>query len=373
MSALDQNLDLNGQEKHRLFTLYAAPDFVKSANHEDVHGPENLHTSEFADPLRKLYPCHTKAATWASAVFFFDNRESFPPIRGATIEDKILKAAEVFNLKDEIETLRSSITDSKTDDINKLPNEKFAYVNETDEGVVRKYPLRNAAETKAAAEYFFEYRDSFPWEARNHFARKVLKAAESYGAAIQDCREELEKSAGFGLCASRDVITAIRQRSRAASVRGDLGGLSDELDRLATTIEKNSSVVLQKQFDFAQLLDDVDRRCDWVGRYDNDFDRPEEVLFGITEKSASELANRLIGNQLTGNYYQVDDLEKLPVNKIAEVLGQEVADAVSVGGVYVDREKLAAVLPTLPRNDAKLFDQLAAVCGVSPFAVQAER
>ncbi|MFA5571865.1 MAG: hypothetical protein WDA42_02055 [Candidatus Bathyarchaeia archaeon] len=369
MTVLDQNLDLSGQEKHRLFTLYNAPAFVKTAAEVLIHGDEQLAPNEYADPLRKLYPCHTKAAVWTSAAFFYDCQNELPPMRAATIEDKLLKAAEIFGIRREVATIKQQIKDAQVDDLSQLPNEKFAYVVTNEDGQsTREYPLRNALEVKKAAEYLMQYRDDMPWAMRNTFATNVLRAAEEFGAGINDVRDELEKTAGFGLCSASDVVNALKQRARAARLNSDMQDLTEGLEKLAELINNNKSSMLQRQHMLVEFLDDVDRRANWTTRYNSDFSRPEEVIFGVTEKSAAALASRLIGSPFTGNYYQLSDLEQLPLNKLAEVMGEDMADAVSAGGVYIDTEKLAAVIPTLPREDADMFDQLTAVCGIAPFA-----
>ena len=73
-SILDHTQDLSGVETHRLTSLYAPPEFVKTASHEQLYGPEGggLPNHVFADPVHRLYPCHTKAATWMSCLFFMD-------------------------------------------------------------------------------------------------------------------------------------------------------------------------------------------------------------------------------------------------------------------------------------------------------------
>lgn len=369
MAVLDQNLDLSGQEKHRLFTLYNAPAFVKTAEEVLIHGDEQLAPNEYADPLRKLYPCHTKAAVWTSAAFFYDCQHELPPMRAATIEDKLLKAAEIFGIQRDVATIKTQIKEAKVDDLSQLPNEKFAYVVTNEDGQsIREYPLRNALEVKKAAEYLMQYRDDMPWAMRNTFATNVLRAAEEFGAAIGDVRDELEKTAGFGLCSASDVVNALKQRARASKLNSDMQDLTEGLEKLAELINNNKNSMLQRQHTLVEFLDDVDRRANWTTRYDSDFARPEEVIFGVTEKSASALASRLVGSPFTGNYYQLSALEQLPLNKLAEVMGEDMADAVSAGGVYIDTEKLAAVIPTLPREDADMFDQLTAVCGIAPFA-----
>ena len=43
---------------------------------------------------------------------------------------------------------------------------------------------------------------------------------------------------------------------------------------------------------------------------------------------------------------------------VREWLGDDFADAVSAGGVYMDRDKLANVVPTLDRGMASTLDRL---------------
>jgi hypothetical protein len=56
--------------------------------------------------------------------------------------------------------------------------------------------------------------------------------------------------------------------------------------------------------------------------------------------------------------YDLADLEKLAVDDLRDVLGDDFADAVSAGGVYTDRDKLAAIVPTLDRGMAAMLDRL---------------
>jgi hypothetical protein len=60
----------------------------------------------------------------------------------------------------------------------------------------------------------------------------------------------------------------------------------------------------------------------------------------------------------TGNVYALEDIEKLAVEDIRSWMGDDFADAVSTGGVYTDRDKLAAIVPTLDRGMAATFDRL---------------
>jgi hypothetical protein len=58
-------------------------------------------------------------------------------------------------------------------------------------------------------------------------------------------------------------------------------------------------------------------------------------------------------------------LKKLPLSKIAEVMGKEFANAVSVNG-KISWDKFAEIAPTLPRGDAKLLESVIKSAQESP-------
>jgi hypothetical protein len=108
----------------------------------------------------------------------------------------------------------------------------------------------------------------------------------------------------------------------------------------------------------ASAVDDFDRSTNLHRLYDaGGLPRPEEVLFAITEKVARDFMEENV-ETTTGNVYALTDLEKLAVEDVRAWLGDEFADAVTAGGVYMDREKLAAIVPTLDRGMASMLDRL---------------
>ena len=53
------------------------------------------------------------------------------------------------------------------------------------------------------------------------------------------------------------------------------------------------------------------------------------------------------------------------------MMGTDFADAISAGGLFVSSEKLAEIVPTLPRGDAELFDRMLNSVGIHPVAKEA--
>jgi hypothetical protein len=356
---LDQTQDVAGRETHRLTTLFACPDFVKSASHERTHGDESLPRHMYADQYNKLYPCHTAAATWLSAAHFADKRASFDEKRAAEIHSRLHAAVKFFGILGSVAELEEKVAATSADDINSLSDDCFAIVWASDGGAKeRHWPLRNATEVKFAAEHFNTYRDEFVFEDRQKVAEKILVKAAEYGADIGEQEHTLSLSAGFGSCAAS--VAGEMLRKRATLVQRNNQSAAVEMLKLASVVESNpdTSREHETRLKLAAVVDEFDR----VNHLDRLYGggglpRPEEVLFAVTEKVARDFINSNV-ETTTGNVYALDDLEKLAVEQVREWLGDDFADAVSAGGVFLDRDKLAAIVPTLDRGMASMFDRM---------------
>jgi hypothetical protein len=373
MNILDHTRDISGRETHRLLSLYPAPDFVKSAEHERIHGePEKMARHLYADPHKKLYPCHTAPATWMSALWFAEKRAAFDDKTAAAIDERIMSAAKYFGIAGLVVELNEKVAASNSSDLNSLPDSDFAIVWRVDNGSVeRHWPLRNATEVKFAAAHFDKHRDEFVFADRHKIANKILDKALEYGADISVADDALDTTAGRGLCATK--VAADLLRGRAQLVKRSHADLSAELEKLAALVESNplESQREETRLKLAGIVDQFDRDTQLQRLYgEGGLARPEEVLFAITEKVARDFMSEHV-ETTTGNVYALDDLEKLAVDDIRDVMGDDFADAVSSGGVYTDRDKLAAIVPTLDRGMASTLDRLLQEKKASPVATNA--
>jgi hypothetical protein len=356
---LDQAHDVSGRETHRLTTLYPQPDFVKNAAHEKLSSAADLPRHLYADQRHKLYPCHTAPATWMSALFFADKQAQFDAKEAAAIQSRIHQAAEYFGIRGAVTELEEKVAASAAQDINSLPDSEFAIVWVGDiGGKERHWPLRNAEEVKFAAAHFKTFRDNFVFEDRHVIATKILEKAAQYGADVSVGEGSLELAAGLGACAAKVASDMIKDRVRLT--RRQHAQLAGELSKLAEVIDQNPerARTVETRLKLASAVDNFDRSTNLYRLYDDGgLPRPEEVLFAITEKVARDFLESNV-ETTTGNVYALDDLEKLAVDDVREWLGDDFADAVSAGGVYMDRSKLAAIVPTLDRGMAAMLDRL---------------
>jgi len=351
---LDHVHDVSGRETHRLTALHPAPEFVKSAAVERLNGDDTLPRHLYADQHNKLYPCHTAPATWMSALFFADKQAQFEEKRAERIRARIQQAAEYFGIAGLIGGLEKSASaeDAVSDD-------DFGVVwVDTNGRKERHWPLRNANEVKFAAAHFKRYRDEFVFEDRNRIATKILEKAAQFNADTSEAEGALELAAGYGMCAAKVASQMLKDRVRLT--QRQYGDLASELSKLAEAVDQNPERArdMETRLKLASAVDNFDRSTHLYRLYDaGGLPRPEEVLFAVTEKVARDFLNENV-ETTTGNVYALDDLEKLAVEDVRAYLGDEFADAVSAGGVYMDRDKLAAIVPTLDRGMATTLDQL---------------
>jgi hypothetical protein len=356
---LDHTQDISGRETHRLTTLFDAPYFVKHASAEHITPTSAIPRHLYADPLNKLYPCHTAAATWLSAAYFADKAARLDEKTAADVQQRIHAAAEYFGVLGQVVAIEEKAAADRAVDLNQLPDSDFAIVWVGEDGSKdRHWPLRNASEVKFAAARFSKHRDEFVFEDRNTIATRILEKAADYSADVSDHVHELSLSAGHGACAAK--VAADMLRARATLVRRQDNAAAGELVKLACFVEENPERARRQdiRLKLAAAVDELDRAHRLYRLYDaGGLERPEEVLFAVTEKAARDFMGANV-ETVTGNVYALTDLEKLAIEDVRNWLGDEFAEAVTSGGVFMDREKLATIVPTLDRGMASTLDRL---------------
>lgn len=362
---LDQTLDLNGQEQFRLCQLFEAPDYVKQANVSQLIGPEVLQPHLCGDQRHRRYPMHTKAATWMSSAFFYEKQAALPRLEAAKIETRLLEAADFWGIMPQVCGLKEKAAELRKDDLSKLSDEDFAWV----QGGERHLPLRNALEVKAAAEYLEKYRDEFLFGDRQKMARKVLQKAARYGAALGEYDELLERTAGFGACSATEAAQLVSNRAKLARARDP--AIADELEKMAQLIlaDPQKSRSPHRLAKVAEVIDQLDRMLH-IREYSEAVPRAEDALFRITRKTASAFADQHLSTT-AGSVYDRDDLARLRTKDVRSYLGDELANAIDGDGIHVDGTKVAEIVPTLPLGDARIFDELCKDKGIRTFAKEA--
>lgn len=372
---MDQSRDSSGRGLYRLIQMFPPPEYVKQASAEDLLGHPGLPAHAYADPLHKLYPCHTPAATWTSYGFYLQKRGEYRPDDARAVDDRFERYGRFHNVLASLEEIRKTAESrQKVTSEEDLPDAAFAIIIKAADGTVERHcPIRNAREAVLAADYLKSWRDEFPFDIRRAAAEVILEKAAAFGAALDEYEEFLERQAGHGCCSAQSLGNFIVDRVQA-SRRGPglLSPQQRELLKMAQLCAEKPSQVREPGtlVKIASIIDQFDRENGLARDYGPDLPRPEDVLFELTrEKMASVVRDHC--STVTGSLYKMADLERVRLRDLRDNMGTDFAEAVSDDGMHLNAEKLAAIVPTLPRGDAELFDRLMEDLGVLPMAKEA--
>jgi hypothetical protein len=304
-------------------------------------------------------------------MFLWDNCTQLTKTEAATIEHELIKRASFFGITNEFNNLKTEVEKrAKVDPYKDLPNSEFALVLNFPDGTTeRHYPLRNGLEIKAAAHHLHEFQNIIPLIERQKIAQRILDKAAIMGAGLGELEDYVDKQAGYGTCAASDAADLLRSRAAMLRALNKLPDVRSELEKMAQMCDRYPEQVRSRDslVKLAGIVDNLDRACGLVSEYDNRLDRPEDILFGVSIKTAEHFVSHHC-ESITGNMYKVADLRKVSLDTLRGVFGDEFADSVSSGGIIIAPEKLADQISALPRPDAEMLDRILEKAGISPIA-----
>jgi hypothetical protein len=383
---MDVNDDVNHQQLYALDKLVGIPEFVKSAEMEPV---KQLPSSAFADPIRRKFPCHTKAATWLANAYFQQVAKLYPKDQCTLVQDRIIKCADYWKIRGLVDDFNKKWEKMSRFDEPSLPDSEYAIVANVDSHKVRRLPMPTPVSVKIAGERLYADRFSYTYPMRKAAAQRILlKAAEidktgaenvPVGGLSFDIETEsyLTKAAGIGTTHPQWAAEKLANRVLMMGKLDPRNEVQVNMAKVATMVGEMDKPDTDTFLKLAELVDEVDRATGICNHYIHGVELPEEIFFDVQEKAAAELAGQHVVLQ-NGNVYPISAFSELPVEKIAEVLGSEFADAIKDENGKFDPEKFAEVAPTLPRNDADLLERVIQLeksaggkCGNIDFSVDA--
>jgi len=362
MAIFDQRTDQSGQRTANIISSFNAPEFVKLASADAIYGKDAKGSLDYADPYRKRYPITNPAAVWVSAAYFWLEKNA-----DENVERRILEAADLFNITDEVLKLKKDIVEAleKTASDNDLPDDYFALVKVVAGHKRRYYPLRNRHEVKAAAKYFSENRtDISSFADRQQMATKILAAAERESAFIKDELDCILKSACIGIPSIEGLCNIIRSRVNMARADGKYD-LAKELEVLAKKMaggEKSAAVKIAEAQSVLELIDQIDNANRWTRHY-RLAGLPEDYVFTITEKDAE--AVDIIVNPTTGAIYDAKAFDAITPSMLKDSLGETFTKLASDPDFdKFDKARLQEALASFKHGD--IFDDVVAGMGITP-------
>jgi hypothetical protein len=327
-------------------SLPELPAFVKEASTEDCSGSAELTSSAYADAINRKFPIHTKAAAFLSYLYFQDQKHKFPKEAQARINSRFDYAANMWGIRTEMK-LADKALEPKT--------EKQAGADAYALSAAGQFffPIDTPVNIVKSAADLVECRKNFTYDMRKEAATNIMKAGLENGIPTLDMPEELHRMAGFGFCEKEAVVKNIQRRKNYAT--GSRSPLAAQMSKLAEDVQNADGIPPEQAVKIAEVVDIFDREIGIANQYGDTFDFPEDVLFGaFTEKTAAHIKKSTI-SMITGTTYTHDQLSKAA--DALRVFGDDFYSDVVRGDGSVDLAQVSDVLPTMPRDEAALFDR----------------
>lgn len=333
------------------------PDYVKQASMtpkgEDSSLKLKIPLQSYGDPLNRLYPCHTKAAAWLSAVSLHYQKPNILPERFDWLQENVQKKLAFFNVDNPISSVESQ-TQKEASEINE---EDYAWVCEK-EGQPRGYlPLTDNDSVVEAVDYLKNNRDSIPLKYRRKIAKAIANRVDEFGEKLSDDdRDLLMKQAGYGM-PRYDLMGQIKidrepfiRTTQQLEVLEKIAGVVSDLSSKEAAKGKKKKTDLELLNEIEEKLDQFDEITGVKKSYDTSVCRPEDIFHGVTyEKAASTLAT--VCELSNGIVFEKSAFEGISPGKVQSNFGDDFLNRVTIG-LKIDGERFAKAAESLPAREA---------------------
>ena len=209
---MDFVTDFNPTGLYRVFGAVEAPAYVDDAGVFTPESISTLHKTAFADPSKREFPCHTKAASWLSAAYFFGSGLTDP-----SVEESIKTACQIHNIDIEPIMAQREVVIKEASETPEFKTHALEvdFEGEDGRGLERYYSIKIASQVEDSARNLLNDFDSgkLPEDWFVRASREIVKAASITGLP-EDRLHDRIKAAGVDHIF--DLGTALRMAETRA-------------------------------------------------------------------------------------------------------------------------------------------------------------
>lgn len=306
----------------KLFKDKEVPSFVKEAEMLEPETLDSLPSSAFACVETKSLPINDAANTYVSAAYYYGANS-----KNASVEERILKAAELFEILDDVKNLSELANDEKQGE----EGEGWEISINTENGT-KSFSGKNPTSLKKFAEFYVS--DLFN---KLNFKEKVecaQKIAEVFSQNSLEVPERILQVSGQYL----PNVEKLAEQVRARAVRVFEDDKKAQLCQMANDLLHSEEKNLKGMHKIAEILDTIDKQNYLTRFYGKSILDPFESVFNTPKEEAVKLATVVsIGDK----DYSFEELQDIPTDVLKLALSSASCEKIGLSDNTYNPSKLA--------------------------------
>lgn len=308
----------------KLFNDKEVPSFVKEGEMLEQEVIESLPSSSFACVDSRKLPINDAANTFVSAAYYYGANE-----KNASVEERILKAAQLFEISEEVEKVAKSLGSRK--DATELQDHNWEISIETSNGT-KSFSGNSVESLKKFANFYVN--DLFN---KLSFDEKITcaeKIAFEFASQNLEVPERVLQVSGKFL----PNVEKLAEQIKARAVRIFENEKKVELCKMAEDLLSCKDKTLDGMHKIAEILDKVDKQNHLTRFYGKSILDPFASVFNTPVEEASKLATVVsIGNK----DYSFEELSEIPSEVLKLAFSDDVCERLGLSDNSYNPTKLA--------------------------------
>jgi len=343
--ALDITTDFSLAELNSFLDRNTLPEFVKVGEVLSKEAIDSLQSDAFADRYHRAYPIESPANVYVSNAYFINKKAALEDKWGKNyvteVEDRIAKAAELFNITEDLANYNSQLNEKTAADY----TEQAVSTITQDGRSFELFPYKTAEDVSYQAEAFAHNVKDYPFAWRSKIASDFITAATELG--IDELPNIICKYAGQYFPDTRNFKTELNRRMNKIS--------SEQAKEQYTELLKHADIASRDEaMEVCNKAYTIEKSA---GVYDNNalYTSLGDIIDRTFTLNIDKIAALLDVVKMAGDTYAMDDLKKISAEVYKQACGCDLDPT--------KEAELREVLPTLPMSDVALLRELS---GISP-------
>lgn len=306
----------------KLFKDKEVPSFVKEAEMLEPETLDSLPASAFACVETKSLPINDVANTYVSAAYYYGANS-----KNASVEERILKAAELFEILDEVKNLSELANTEK-----QAKEEEGWEISINTESGTKSFSGKTPTSLKKFAEFYVS--DLFGKLNFNEKVECAQKIAEVFSQNSLEVPERILQVSGQYL----PNVEKLAQQIKARAVRVFEDDKKAQLCQMANDLLSSEEKNLKGMHKIAEILDVIDRQNYLTRFYGKSILDPFESVFNTPREEALKLATVVsIGEK----DYSFEELQDISADVLKLALSSASCEKIGLSNNTYNPSKLA--------------------------------